>query len=56
MNKCIIKKSNFTISLADVATVWKVSKNGVFPGPLFPVCGLSTGKYGPKITAYLNIP
>ena len=41
------KKDNYITS-------WKVSKNGVTSGPYFPVFGLSTGKYGPEITPYLD--
>ena len=35
-------------------TAWKVSKCGVFKVLYFPVFGLSTGKYGPEITPYLD--
>ena len=35
-------------------TVWKVSKYGVISGPYFPVFGVDTGKYGPKISSYLD--
>ena len=31
-----------------------MSKHGVFSGPYFPVFSLNTGKYGPKITQYLD--
>ena len=46
------------------STAWKVSKNGFFPGPHFPVLELNmeiyykfspnTGKYGPEKTTYLD--
>ena len=29
-------------------TTWKMSKDGVFSGPHFPVFGLNIGKYGPE--------
>ena len=32
----------------------KLSKNGVFSGPYFPVFGLNTGKYGPEKTPFLG--
>ena len=35
-------------------TTWKVSKYGVISGPYFPVFGVDTGKYGPKISSYLD--
>ena len=35
-------------------TAWKVSKYLIFSGPYFPVFGLNTWKYGPKITPYLD--
>ena len=35
-------------------TASKVSKQGVISGPYFPVFGLTTGKYGPEMTAYLD--
>ena len=31
-----------------------MSRYGVISGPYFPVFGLNTGKYGPKITPYLD--
>ena len=31
-----------------------MSKYGGISGPYFPVFGLSTGKYGPEITPYLD--
>ena len=31
-----------------------MSKYGIFSGPYFPVFGLNAGKYGPKITPYLD--
>ena len=33
-------------------TPWKLSKDGVFSGPYFPVFGLNTGKWGPEKTLY----
>ena len=35
-------------------TAWKVSKYGVISGPYFSVLALNTGKYGLKITPYLD--
>ena len=35
-------------------TAWKVSRYEVFPGQYFPVFGLSTGKYRPEKTLYLD--
>ena len=35
-------------------TAWKVSKCGVIYIPYFPVFSPNTGKYGPKITPYLD--
>ena len=43
----VIKKDN-------TYTVWKVSKWEVISGPYFPVFGLNAGKYGPKISPYLD--
>ena len=53
--------------IVDLSTAWKVSKYGVISGPYFPAFGLNTeiygvisvfspdtGKYGPKITPYLD--
>ena len=39
-------------SLPDTAL--KVSKYGVFSGLYFPVFGLTTGKYGPEKSPYLD--
>ena len=36
------------------STAWKVSKYGVISGRNFPVFGLNTGKYGPKIAPHLD--
>ena len=36
------------------STAWRNSKYGVISGPYFPAFGLNTGKYGPKITKYLD--
>ena len=33
---------------------WKVSKYGVISGPYFLVLSPNTGKYGPKLTQYLD--
>ena len=35
-------------------TAWKVSKYGVMSGSYFPVFWLNAGKYGPKITRYVD--
>ena len=35
-------------------TASKVSKQGVFSGPYFPVFSPNTGKYGPEETLYLD--
>ena len=43
------------ISYAKSDTVSKVSKYGVISGLYFLVFSLNTGKFGPEITAYLDI-
>ena len=40
--------------LSSAHTAWKVSKDGVFSGPYFPIFGLNTGKYGQEKTPYLD--
>ena len=48
-----MKVSSIRVS-SNQSTAWKKSKDGVFPGPYFPVVGLNTGKYGPEKTPYLD--
>ena len=38
-----------------ISEKWKVSKYEVFSGPYSPTFGLTTGKFGPKETPYLDI-
>ena len=37
-----------------IDTAWKVSEDGVSPGPYFPVFSPNTRKYGPERTASLD--
>ena len=41
-------------NLEDINTAWKVPKYGAISGPYFPVFGVNTGKYRPKITPYFH--
>ena len=43
-----------TIIKSNVNTAWKLSKDRVISGRYFPVFSTNAGKYGPKLTLYLD--
>ena len=51
---CVIYIFHSTILIFNVATAWKVSKDGVFSGPYFTVFSPKTGKCGTEKTPYLD--
>ena len=48
------KLRKIVLTIFIVFTAWKVSKYGFISGPYFPVFGLTTWKYRPEITPYLD--
>ena len=51
---CDISFNCFFSNQVDTHCAWKLPRYGVISGPHFPVFGLNTRKYAPKITPYLD--